>query len=75
MALDAPEVQRRLRGQLKLKGSTWHIDEILYGSKLTSDRRCLANRTAGQIGNPRIAGGPHYSEQHMPIDRCAFYLT
>ena len=23
----APEVQRRLRGQLKPKGSTWHIDE------------------------------------------------
>jgi transposase-like protein len=23
----APEVQRRLRGQVKLKGSTWHIDE------------------------------------------------
>lgn len=23
----APEVQRRLRGQLKLKGSTWHMDE------------------------------------------------
>ena len=23
----APEVQRRLQGQLKLKGSTWHMDE------------------------------------------------
>jgi IS6 family transposase len=23
----APEVQRRLRGQLKPKGSTWHMDE------------------------------------------------
>jgi IS6 family transposase len=23
----APQVQRRLRGQLKPKGSTWHIDE------------------------------------------------
>src|SRR5690349_12997895 len=27
----APEVQRRLRGQVKPKGSTWHMDEILYG--------------------------------------------
>jgi transposase-like protein len=24
----APEVQRRLRGQAKPKGSTWHMDEI-----------------------------------------------
>jgi len=23
----APEIQRRLRGQLKPKGSTWHMDE------------------------------------------------
>ena len=29
VAVDAPEVQRRLRGEMKLKGSTWHIYEIL----------------------------------------------
>ena len=29
VVVDAPEVQGRLRGQMKLKRSTWHIDEIL----------------------------------------------
>jgi len=65
VALDAPEVHRRLRGQMKLKGSTWHIiDEILYGSKLTSDRRCSANRTAGQIGNPRLDSRGHTTQNN-----------
>jgi hypothetical protein len=64
VAVDAPEVQRRLRGQMKLKGSTWYIDEILFGSKLPSDRRYLANRTAGQIGNPRLDSTGHTTQNN-----------
>src|SRR6476646_8952659 len=29
----APEVQRRLRGQVKPKGPTWHMDETFVGSR------------------------------------------